>query len=441
MAKKTIERAEFLLSSVRKSIVYALNQLIVIGRPADRVMPRSRPLTYDGKVNLQQPLPLASFISHPTEPGRLIAITSAALLEITQDGKCNVISLSGFSPASLCVFNDMTHQHGSFGQLTQIYQPDIRLREEMRIGRDEVLLVDKLKHCIHKYRLPDRVLQSFIGDCGNGGLILAYKERQLDDLILHSPVSVANLIVQSVGHLMIESEQSNLYIVSIQSSLAYRQLALSYDNKIIGSGHILHASESQLLSLLVPPVDSDNKMECYVRQSNETSTSLEDAGCDLSTRNLGEGKLIALTGSQLYKYDPHGHGSFTAGLKRVDLVVDSVTHISRGINSQLIAYSETEQQFLILDGGDEAEVGQKKATFIWHSRPLSTYSTTDIMSTRHTSAESCAYASIKSITSVGFKYSSATCMLIKDVEKGETTLVSSPTDNSDVYFSRPVIEK
>ena len=376
----------------------------------------------------------------------MLAVTATSLLEIGWHGKCTFISGSSNASTAWCSSDYITSDsHDSFGQLTQIYLPESRLKEEMQMERDEVLLVDKFNHCIHRFSLSDRALRSFIGDCGNGHLIPAYKERQLHNLTLHLPASVSYLIVQSVGHLMIESEQSDLYVVRIKSSgtVAYRQLALSHNNGFVGSGRILYSSESQLLSLIMSGNVSDNNRQCYVRQSNETSTSVEDVDCNLSTRNLGEGGLIALTGSQLYKYDPHGYGGFTAGLKKVDLVFDRVTHITRGVNSQLIAYSETEQQFLILDGGDEAQVNLKKAVFVRYNRPSSAYRTQDTISTHHTSAESCAYASIKYVRSVGFKYSSTTmtCTLIEDVDKVDTTSVPLPEDDFDVYFSRPLIGK
>ena len=404
-------------------------------------MSRSFPLTYKGKLRLKQPLSLVSFISHPTKSERLLAITSTAVLEITLEGNCIAISGSSSASTDWCNSDDITHDnHDSFGQLTQIYLPGSRLREEMALGVDEVLLVDKLNYCIHRLSLSDRVMQSFIGVCGNGDVVTAYEERQLDNLTLHSPVSVSYLIVQSVGHLMIESEQSDLYIVSIQSSVAYRQPALSHNNGFVGSGRIIYSSETRLLSILISADASENNRKCYVRQSNENSTSIEDVDCNLSTINLKDCGFIVLTDYQLYKYKPDING-FTAGLQRVDLVFDSVTHITRGINSQLIAYSEIEQQFLVMDGEDEAQVHQKKTAFLRYDRPSSTYRTQDMMSTRHTSAESCAYASTRSVMSAGFKYFSATktCVLIKDMEKVETIVVPSPVESADMYLNRPLI--
>ena len=255
-------------------------------------MSRSFPLTYKGKLRLKQPLSLVSFISHPTKSERLLAITSTAVLEITLEGNCIAISGSSSASTDWCNSDDITHDnHDSFGQLTQIYLPESRLKEEMQMERDEVLLVDKLNHCIHKYRLSDRAPRSFIGDCGNGDRVTAYEERQFQKIILDTPVSVSYLIVQSVGHLMIESEQSHLYIVRIQSSesVAYRQPALSHNNGFVGSGRILYSSETRLLSLLISADSSENNRKCYVRESNETFTSIEDVNCDLTMIDLKEG--------------------------------------------------------------------------------------------------------------------------------------------------------
>ena len=255
-------------------------------------MSRSFPLTYKGKLRLKQPLSLVSFISHPTKSERLLAITSTAVLEITLEGNCIAISGSSSASTDWCNSDDITHDnHDSFGQLTQIYLPESRLKEEMQMERDEVLLVDKLNHCIHKYRLSDRAPRSFIGDCGNGDRVTAYEERQFQKIILDTPVSVSYLIVQSVGHLMIESEQSHLYIVRIQSSesVAYRQPALSHNNGFVGSGRIIYSSETRLLSILISADASENNRKCYVRESNETFTSIEDVNCDLTMIDLKEG--------------------------------------------------------------------------------------------------------------------------------------------------------
>ena len=394
-------------------------------------------LEYSRELMLRHELQLVSFISHPVHAGRLLAITSTSLLEIKSKRKC--ISQVGSSSLSFDWCNSYgdieRNSHDSFGQLTQIYLPERRLREEMALGGDEVLLVDKLNHCIHRFNLSDNVLQSFIGVCGDGDIIPEYKERQLDDLTLHSPVSVSYLIVRSVGHLMIESEQSDLYIVRIQSSrtVAYRQPALEHDDGFVGSGRIVYSSGSQLLSLLI----SGDTGECALRWSQDDQASTHSIDCDLKMTNLNGGIALARIGTRLYHYYPSMFGGLKTSLSEIASPFDITLIGESSSGRELVVYSEQEQLFLFLDSRSEILVTEQQQAFAPCSVPAK--STFLQLTTQYQmQSETCLYACAKSLTCQGVEYSlkDSTCTTFYQVsdQNGRSHSYFLNTDHSKVYY-------
>ena len=296
----------------------------------------------------------------------------------------------------------------------------------MQISRDEVLLVDKLKHCIYRFDVAQSILQSFMGICGNGDLVTAYEERQFQNIPLHSPVYVSYLIVRSVGHLMIESEQSDLYIVRIQpfGTVAYRQPALEHDDGFVGSGRILYSSESQLLSLLVSADASDSSRKCYVRQSNYTSTSIEAVDCDLSVAIVKNVGMIALVGSKIYKHNPY-RGGFSAGLARVDLHLGEVSLISECCEgSHLIVYSEPDGHFLLMNRENETIGGRQIAIYLHIIRSSVVKVAQRATYTSTVSAEGCAYLCLKSKACATFRFLSneRSCLTFQKSEHRQHTV-------------------
>lgn len=375
------------------------------------------------KLQLKKPLKIVAFIAHPVNQRYLLAITSTSLLVIGLHGEC--ISISG-QQTDWCVRTEIGG-HDRFGQLTQIYLPNSHLRSVANLSSHEVLLVDKENHCIHKYNLKESRLHTFIGVCGGEESEHSFMERQLQYLKFDKPICMSYVILQSVGHLLIENDESETYVVRFESSqvITYKLIG-----SFLGSGRILLPSNSSIISIISGRTSHSNK-QCWIRQSYKEQVSTQYVDCNLTIINLKEIGIIVLTHSKIYMYDPNIVGDFFAHLEDMNFPL-SITLMAMGADSQLIAYSETDKQFVTITAG-YINKGGRPSKISWQLGLSANHRLINTNTLHHTTMEACCYTCSKRDVCSGFRYSIdiGTCETFESLELVDMT---SNRDDSNLYL-------
>ncbi|KAF6021623.1 hypothetical protein EB796_020065 [Bugula neritina] len=175
---------------------------------------------------------IISFIEHPVDSSRILAVTPHQLLCINSHGECEVLAgvqLQG------CTYRDNIYTFTSISHI--LYAEFSRVKREDRV----VVIADQSEHCLKSFTINRIGISrySVMGKCGTAGTMQQYATyTDLSNTRLTSPTYLAITYSSDVIRLIINCNKNSIIYPVIISFYSQSLTIHDYYNPTSSSGYV-----------------------------------------------------------------------------------------------------------------------------------------------------------------------------------------------------------